>query len=63
MSAEIKAIWEILIAAIAEIDSAVDIHFWISDDVTSNGLWAPQRKINIHIVFTALTFKPLVSIP
>ena len=36
--------------------SPVDIHFWISDDVTENGLWAPQRRINVHIVFAALTF-------
>ena len=36
--------------------SPADIHFWISDDVITNGLWAPQRGINIHIVFAALTF-------
>ena len=37
-------------------NSPVDIHFWISDDVTENGFWVPQRRINIQIVFAALTF-------
>ena len=36
--------------------SPADIQFWISDDVTKNGLWARQTRINIHSVFAALTF-------
>ena len=38
------------------LSSAADIQFWISDDVTKNGLWARQTRINIHTVFAALTF-------
>ena len=37
-------------------NSSVDIHFWMSDDVTSNGVWGPQRRISIYIVFVALSF-------
>ena len=40
-------------------NSLVDIHFWISVDVTKNGIWAPQTRINIHTICLAWCFSPL----